>query len=264
MIYMPLNTPLRFDLIKSIIEHSTHVKPGETVDPSTSNALREAGVALVTTHIEQLSMLELVTDPFPLFGEKGGMWIGYQLTDKGRQSAASEEELRYAVKELIGGPKGEVSEAVHSLSNECAKARINPDYRDSFLKTLDEIGICFDAECYISVMALCGVILEACLREILIRHDIEVDKNWMIGKLIREIKQQVPDEYVDPNLLGISNIINRSRIIVLHEQSREYIPVPSRDQAIMVIFAMRDVVRRNLSHQSLPTNETGVNAGSPR
>ena len=242
---MPIS--LRFDLIKSIMEHGIHSNPGDTVDPSTSPALREAGVALVTAYIEKLSLLELVREPSPIFGARGGMWIGYELTDKGRQLAASEAELRYAVGGLIGGPQGGVSGAVDSLRQECANAKINQAYRDNFLKTLDEISICIDAECYIAVMALCGTILEACLKEILLRHEVFYSDNWMIGKLIREISDKLPESYIDPALVNIANIINKSRINVSHIQ--ENIPVPSRDQAIMVIYALCDIVRRNLSHQ---------------
>ena len=240
-------TSLRYDLIKSIIEHGTHFSSGETVDPSTNPALREAGVALVTTYIEKLSLLELVREPAPIFGARGGMWIGYELSNKGRKLADSDTELRYAVASLIGGPQGEVSEAVDSLRKECANARVDEAYRVNFLKTLDEIRICFDAECYIAVMALCGTILEVSLKEILKRHDITHEQNWMIGRIIKEVRQSVPEEYIDPALLNVANIINDIRIKVTHPQ--ENIPVPSRDQAIMVIYAMRDVVRRNLTFQ---------------
>ncbi len=239
--------PLRFDLIKSIIAHGANFVPGETVDPSTSPALSEAGVGVVTPYIEQLSLLELVRDPAPLFGANGGMWIGYELTDKGRQLATSETELRYAVSSLIDGPKSKASEDLASLLDECKKAKINDRYGDSFLKTIDEIRICFDAECYIAVISLCGTILETCLKEILLRHDAQLENNWMIGTLIKRIRQNIPEEYVDPALLNIANLINQSRIHVAHPQ--ENIPVPSRDQASMVMYAVRDVVRRNLSHQ---------------
>jgi len=57
----------------------------------------------------------------------------------------------------------------------------------------------------------------------------------------------VPGEYLDPTLTNVVNNINISRITAVH--AKEKIPIPSRDQAIMVIFATRDVVRRNLSHQ---------------
>ena len=238
---------LRFDLINAIVIHGAHCRPDQTVDPSTNPELRAAGVALVTTYIEQLSMVEIVRDPVPLFGAEGGMWIGYRLSARGRELAASETELRRAVAELTGGPRTEVSEAVALLQRECQEAQINEMYREDFLKTLDEIRICFDTGCFIAAIGLCGKILEVCLKEVLIRHSIQCDPNAMVGTLIKSIRERVPNEYLDPTLMNVVNIINTSRITAVH--AKERIPVPSRDQAIMVIFATRDVVRRNLSHQ---------------
>jgi hypothetical protein len=74
----------------------------------------------------------------------------------------------------------------------------------------------------------------------------------MVGTLIKSIRERVPTEYIDPTLMNVVNIITTSRNTALH--AKERIPIPSRDQAIMVIFATRDVVRRNLSHLS-PANE---------
>lgn len=242
-----MTVALDFELIKALVAHGVKAPPGETVDPSTSPKLRKAGVALVTTYIEQLSLVGILGNPSPLFGAEGGMWIGYEVTDVGRELAISEEELRRHVAGLIGGPKTEVSEAVAGLQRECDKAQINEIYREDFVKTLDEIRICFDEGCYIAAIGLCGKILEVCLKEVLLRHNVSFDPNIMVGPLIRIIRERVPGEYLDPTLANVANIINTSRITALH--AKERIPIPSRDQAIMVIFATRDVVRRNLSHQ---------------
>jgi hypothetical protein len=204
-------------------------------------------VALVTTYIEQLSLLEIVRDPTPLFGAEGGMWIGYRLSDRGRELALSDTDLRRAVADLIGGPRTEVSEAVALLQKECRDAEVNEVYREDFLKTLDEIRICFDDGCFIAAIGLCGKILEVCLKEVLLRHKLQFDPNAMVGTLIKSIRERASGEYLDPTLMNVANIINTSRITAVH--AKERIPIPSRDQAIMVIFATRDVVRRNLSHQ---------------
>jgi len=201
---------------------------------------------MVTTYIEQLSMIGLVEDPAPMFGTGGGMWIGYQLTDKARELAGSESDLRRAVADLIGGPRTEVSEAIALLHDECKATSLNVAYRENFLQTLAEIRVCFDDECYLATIGLCGKVLEVCLKEILARHEVEVDPNAMIGILIRSVRKRIPDEYIDPSLDSVASIINASRIGAVH--AKENIPVPSRDQAIMVLFATRDVVRRNLTH----------------
>jgi hypothetical protein len=249
--YYPLEAKmavaLDFGLIQEIVGHGAKSAPAAVVDPSTSPVLRDAGVALVATYIQQLSLVGLVTDPRPLFGRDGGAWIGYRLSDSGREVAESDDALRRVVAPLIGGPRTEVSEAVASLQAECLTANIDEIYRDDFLKTLDEIRVCFDHGCFIAAIGLCGKVLEVCLKEILLRHDIRCDPNAMVGTLIRSIRERVPGEYLDPTLLNVVNVINASRITAVH--AKERIPVPSRDQAVMVIFATRDVVRRNLSHK---------------
>ena len=92
----------------------------------------------------------------------------------------------------------------------------------------------------------CGRILEVCMKEAFLRHNVQYDPYAMVGTLIKTVRDRVPDEYMDPTIMNVVNIINTSRITAVH--AKERIPVPSRDQAIMVIFATRDVVRRNISH----------------
>ena len=240
-----MNIKLNFELIYAIVSHGTSVEQGEIVDLSVDPILEEAGVAKVTSYIEQLSLLDIISNPTPIFGSKRGMWIGYSLTDFGRSLTDSEQKLREAVAELTGDAKHEVSQSVFDLLEECSRSEINETYQQDFLRTLEEIAICFDDDCYIATIGLCGKNLEVCLKEILIRHKIGFDVNWMVGTLIKTIKEKIPAEYLDPTLGNVSNIINTSRITAVH--AKERIPVPSRDQAVMVIFATRDVVRRNLS-----------------
>jgi hypothetical protein len=237
---------LQFDLVRAIVEHGSQTPSGDVVDPSANAELRAAGVAVVATYVEQLALLGIVTDPEPMFGAEGGMWIGYRLTADGRALASSEHDLRRAVAPLIGGPRTEVSEAVAELLAEAEAAGVNELYRDDFLKTLDEIRICFDEECFIASIVLSGKILEVCLREILLRHGMQMDPNATTGALIKAVRERVPGEYIDPALGNVANIVNTSRNAAVHAHER--VPVPSRDQAVSVIFAMRDVVRRNLSH----------------
>jgi len=242
---MPIS--LNFDLIKSLIEAGADTNPGKTVDPSLYPVLQEAGVPLVATYVEQLSLLGLMRDAKPLLGVNGGMWIGFSLTENGRELAGDDVALRRVVAPLIGGPRTEVSEAVVEVLSECQEAEINEIYAEDFLKSLDEVRICFDSECYIAAIGLCGKLLEVCLKEVLLRHNVKFDPNSMVGTLVKMIRQKVPGEYLHPSVMNVVNIINTSRITAVH--AKERIPVPSRDQAIMVIFATRDIVRRNLSHR---------------
>ena len=62
-------------------------------------------------------------------------------------------------------------------------------------------------------------------------------------------QKREPDEYTEANedenvksLPEIAKIINQSRIPAVH--AKERIPVPSREQAVMVIHAVADTVNR--------------------
>jgi hypothetical protein len=237
---------LRFELIREIVAHGARVGSDDSVDPSTSAILSQAGTAMVTTYLEQLALLDIICDPHPIFGAKGGMWIAYRLTEKGLKLSKPEGDLRGAVVDLTGDARSEVSQAVRSLLDECQSKEINENYKLEFLRTIEEIAICFDDECYIAAIGLCGKVLEVVLKEILLRHGVNFDSNMMVGTLIKLIRERVSGEYLDPSIGNVINIVNTSRITAV--QANERIPIPSRDQAIMVIHATRDVVRRNLSH----------------
>ncbi len=214
-------------------------------DPSESEFLRNSGVAPVTAHIEKLSLIELIKDVVPLFGNNGGMWIGYTLSKKGLACGKDAGLLEEHLSGLVEKPINEVSKSVYDLIEVCRIKSINSNYKDDFIRTLEEIAICFQNECYIATITLCGKILEICLTDILQRNNIDTTNIKMIGNLIRKVKDNVPIQYIDPSLESLSNIISKSRNTAVH--FNETIPIPSRDQAIMVIFATRDVVGRNLS-----------------
>jgi hypothetical protein len=233
---------LRFDLISEIIALGKASRPDLSTDPSLSPLLRSSGVGMVTAHIEQLSLIGLVDQPMPIFGQDGGMWIAYRVTEQARRVSQLEADLRIAVGALIGGPRSEVATAVAELEAELGTAPLNPAYRADFVRTLEEIRLCFDHECYIATIALCGKVLEVCLKHRLLNAGIEFDPNSMIGRLLSLLRERLPNEYHDPSLSSVANIINVSRITAVH--AREQIPIPSRDQTIMVIFATRDVARR--------------------
>ncbi len=172
------------------------------------------------------------------------MWIGYRLTDLGRDVAGSDEALRQAVGSLIGGPQSSITVELETLRRDAERAPLRGTYREDFLRTLEEIQVCYDAGCYIASISLCGKILEVCLKEVMETRGLDVDPLATSGRLIRQLKNQMPDEYLDRALENVLNLINVSRNTQIHANER--IPVPSADQARMVMHAMMDLVRRKL------------------
>jgi hypothetical protein len=234
----------KLEILKKIIELGAKYYP-EITDPSKSEFLISVGVAPVTAHIEKLSLMGLIKDASPVFGENGGMWIGYSLSDEGYKSANDENLFQNYISKLQEKPTNEISNSVRELIALAKEKEINTNYKDDFITTLNEIAICFDNECYIATIALSGKILEVTLTEILRRNNINIGEKLMLGMLIRKIKERNILEYIDPALPEIAKVISYSRNGAIHYN--EKIPIPSREQAIMVIFAMKDVVQRNLS-----------------
>ncbi len=235
---------LNLEIIEEIVRLGAENEAVVT-DPSKSSVLSEAGVAVVTAHIEKLSLVGLVKDAVPIFGQDGGMWIGYAISEKGISCSKDIKLLELTISNLVEKPINEVSESVFNLIDLCKQKNINPEYKETFIKTLEEIAICFQNDCYIAAITLSGKILEICLIDLLNSHDIVVGDNQTLGNLLKKANEKIPEKYLDPTLGSVANIISKSRNTAVHYNER--IPIPSRDQSIMVIFATRDVVSRYLT-----------------
>jgi len=111
---------------------------------------------------------------------------------------------------------------------------------EDIINDLKEMLICLNASSFRGCLALAGVTLERLLKEFLFRYKIPFEKDWMVGKLIGEVERS--GQYVDPSLKNIWNIINAQRIIGVHAKERT--PIPSKDQAMMVVFAVKDTTNR--------------------
>lgn len=101
---------------------------------------------------------------------------------------------------------------------------------------------CLNANSFRGCLAMAGIVLERILKHFLFSHSIPYSKDSMVGRLLGDIEKT--GQYVDPTLKNIWNIINAQRIIGVH--AKEAVPIPSRDQAIMVVFAVKDSVTRIL------------------
>jgi len=111
---------------------------------------------------------------------------------------------------------------------------------EDLIHDLQEMIICFNAEAYRGCLALAGVVLERTIKFILEENNIQYAQDWMVGKLLKQVYNN--EVYVDPSLKNVCNIINTQRIIGVH--AKEKVPIPSADQALMVIFAVKDTITR--------------------
>jgi len=114
---------------------------------------------------------------------------------------------------------------------------------DDLKNDLREMITCLNANSFRGCLAMAGIVLERILKHFLTTHSISFPPESMVGRLLGEIDKA--GQYVDPTLKNIWNIINAQRIIGVH--AKEAVPIPSRDQAIMVAFAVKDTVTRILT-----------------
>lgn len=115
----------------------------------------------------------------------------------------------------------------------------SPHYSD-LRNDLQEMNACVSNGSYRAALSMAGRILETCLKVKLENMGRTVQKDWMVGKLLAEIESA--GGYLDPALKNIWNIINQQRIVGVH--ARELVPIPSKNQACMVAYAVMDVLDR--------------------
>jgi hypothetical protein len=229
---------MNYELAQEIIKHGNN--DGTLTDPSLSAMLKSNGVAKVTNMIEQLSAFDLIDDAQPGKGADGKGWIFYSLTELAIECKGDADKLRALLIKASEPPLNEIAQAIKDLADLCDGADINPNFKADYVRTLDEIASCFNHDCYIATISLCGKILEISLTDILQRNGIDTSNIRMIGQLIHAARENLNVSYIDNTLYDVARIISKSRNAAVH--FNDQIPVPTRDQAMMVIFATRHFV----------------------
>ena len=133
-----------------------------------------------------------------------------------------------------------------AITPHVARATIGLGFRADLIQSLDELVHCVRNSCHIATLCLCGKVLEICLKRILLSEEIKYQENFTIGELIGAIPKGRADfKYIDPAFTEIANLIRKSRNPAVH--AKVNIPVPSREQAQMVIAATLDTLRRTFN-----------------
>jgi hypothetical protein len=232
------------EIAKLLVHNALATQRADPEDYTEANgdpSLKALGNATIANSLERLGGHGIVADVQPTLGEHG-MGFVYRISPNLIDELSSEELVVGLVNGLFDGPRSETSSTLAALLDNCERVAINQVYRDDLLASIKELRICFSQECYIACLSLAGKILEISLKQVLIDNNIEFGDKLMIGQLIGKFQEAHLDQYLDQSLSDIANIINKSRIPAVH--SKEKIPVPSRDQAAMVIHAVVDTVNR--------------------
>jgi hypothetical protein len=129
---------------------------------------------------------------------------------------------------------------LEEVSNAAAGCDGLGEWRTDLVNDLREMRFALTTHCFRATLAMGGRILESILKARLIAAGQEVSRDWMVGTLLSRI--EAAGDYTDPGLKNVWNLINQQRIIGVH--AKERVPIPSREQALMVAYAVIDTVRR--------------------
>lgn len=216
-------------------------KPDDFTEANADPEVKAQGNAAVANALETLGKHQVVIDVQPTLGS-GGKGFAYKVKPHLVLELPSEDAIARRLQSLLAGPTSETSETLEELLQNCKQATLNAIYREDLLASLKELRTCFAQDCFIACLALSGRLLEICLKQVMLDAGVSFDDTWMVGTLLRKLKEANCEKYLDQSLGNIANIINQSRIPAVHV--KEKIPVPSREQAIMVIHAVVDTVKR--------------------
>lgn len=219
--------------------------PARQTEANEDAEVRAAGNAAIANALEFLGKHSVIADVQPTFGS-AGIGFAYTIRPQLVEGLATDDAIESQIGALFTGPKTETSETIQELLRGCERRTINVIYRDDLLASLRELDVCFRDDCFIACLALSGKILEICLKQVMLDHNIPFDDTWMIGTLLKKLREAACEKYIDQSLGDIANIINKSRIPAVH--AKEKIPVPSREQAVMVIHAVADTINRTILH----------------
>lgn len=142
----------------------------------------------------------------------------------------------------VSKSKREVFLDLESLATQVSEKKL--PFAEDIKYDLHELQQCLGIAAYRASLAISGRILELCLKLYCVNNGVEFSDNWMVGQLIDKIGQS--GKYLDPSLKSIWQIINQQRIIGVHAKAQA--PIPSREQAFMVSFAVIDTLKRLLQN----------------
>ena len=211
-------------------------------EANADDKIRDAGNASIANSLEFLGKHQIVIDVQPSFGSFG-LGFTYRIKQNLVNELNDDDSILKFILNLFE-PQDETSKTIAELIDNCLKEEINNVYKDDFIASLNELKICYNNKCFIACLSLSGKILEICLKQLLIDNSIKFDDNLMIGQLLNMLTQERIERYLDQSLKEVAAIINKSRIPAVH--AKEKIPVPSREQAAMVIYGVVDTINRTI------------------
>lgn len=197
--------------------------------------------------LQLFGIIKWVTDEYDFNPEENSFdkKVVYGLTDKGIRCKEDYNFLQEVIKQTEGKASTPLTVNATRLRDVVLQKQIPEKFKTDYLKTIDEIYTCAANSCLIATIALCGKVLEYTSKYI-IADKRNYHPESTIGQLLPIVQDVLvkDNRYFDQNLMKVAKIVNYSRNHAIH--SSETVPVPSEEQATMVVAAVTDFINRTL------------------
>jgi hypothetical protein len=172
--------------------------------------------------------------------------LAQYLLNRGKREGAGKSPPSRDV--TSGGQEGGTLEAViisvmDWLVEQGPKLERNFSNHTDIVHDLQEMIDAANIGAFRASLAMAGRVLEQLLNHMMAIHELPLRDGMGVGKKIKSLREG--GVYLDAGLSNVHNLINVQRIIGVH--ANEKVPIPSEDQAVMVIFAVKDSVNRFIS-----------------
>lgn len=166
------------------------------------------------------------------------------------KSEGLQEKYKQILEKIVSFVPNEDVEVIRSKNNiyldlknlVCHAETSGIRFGDDIKHDLSELQLCLSIGAYRSALAIGGRLLEISLKLYCLENQIDFSDSWMVGQLIDKITQS--GQYLDASLKSVWQIINQQRIVGVHVKAKA--PIPSKEQAFMVSFAVIDTLKRVL------------------
>ena len=194
--------------------------PNGHAEANQDTEIRASGNAAIANALEFLGKHAVVADVQPTFGS-AGIGFAYTIAPQLVQDLTTDDAIESRIDALFSGPKTETVTPSKNFLSGCERGSINPIYRDVIYSLRSESWTSAFETSVSSHVWHCQVSFSRyASKQFMLDRDISFDDNWMIGALLRKIREAAPDKYLDKSLGHIANIINESRIPAVHSRRR--------------------------------------------
>lgn len=167
--------------------------------------------------------------------------------NKRAKKSSPKKVLSDEVENRTGALDGQVIGAIETIN----KAKMEPSLQEAIRCTLEEMRICIQRQCRISTICLCGRIIEACLKQVLLNSDQAPSsfKEKALNALLISVNKSGSKSAKEclPGLKEWLNVFNEYRNANVHDKSESGMPPsPSTEEVIACVNICINTINKTI------------------